>query len=70
MPFLTLWYRATTGLDKNGGRGHNGGVWEWTSTVFDAHEGFAPSKLYPGYSTDFFDGKHQVVVSILSHVLC
>ncbi|KAI0683454.1 hypothetical protein BC835DRAFT_1423256 [Cytidiella melzeri] len=53
---------ATTGLESKGGKGHNGGVWEWTSTVFDTYEGFAPSKLYPGYSTDFFDGQHQVVL--------
>ncbi|KAJ3558000.1 hypothetical protein NM688_g1170 [Phlebia brevispora] len=53
---------ATTGLSKNAGKGHNGGVWEWTSTVFDKHDGFVPSKLYPGYSTDFFDTHHQVVI--------
>ncbi|KIJ62539.1 hypothetical protein HYDPIDRAFT_188885 [Hydnomerulius pinastri MD-312] len=53
---------ATTGGEKYGGRGHNGGVWEWTSTVFDNFEGFAPSALYPGYSTDFFDQAHQVVI--------
>lgn len=41
--------RATTGVGKEG-RGHNGGVWEWTSTVFDKYEGFVPSKLYPGYA--------------------
>lgn len=29
---------------------HNGGVFEWTSTVFDKHEGYSPSILYPGYS--------------------
>lgn len=53
---------ATYGLDAHGGKGHNGGVFEWTSTIFDAHEGFVPSRLYPGYSTDFFDGHHQVVI--------
>ncbi|KAF8214994.1 DUF323 domain-containing protein [Mycena galopus ATCC 62051] len=42
--------------------GGNGGVWEWTSTVFDKYEGFEPSVLYPGYSADFFDGAHQVVL--------
>lgn len=38
-----------------------GDAWEWTSTVFDKHEGFSPSPLYPGYSADFFDGKHCVL---------
>ncbi|KAF8585097.1 hypothetical protein K439DRAFT_1410265 [Ramaria rubella] len=52
---------ATCGM-KDGGKGHNGGVWEWTSTVFDNYEGFVPSNLYPGYSLDFFDQNHQVVV--------
>ncbi|KAJ1030831.1 hypothetical protein NDA18_002061 [Ustilago nuda] len=42
--------------------GHNGGVWEWTSTVFGEYKGFQSSALYPGYSSDFFDGKHSVVL--------
>ena len=45
---LTGLFRSTTGGEKDGGRGHNGGVWEWTSTVFNRYEGFVPSKLYPG----------------------
>ncbi|KAM6493785.1 DUF323 domain containing protein [Amanita muscaria] len=53
---------ATTGGKKNGGRGGNGGVWEWTSTLLDNFEGFSPSVLYPGYSMDFFDGDHQIVL--------
>ncbi|KAK7045684.1 hypothetical protein VNI00_007517 [Paramarasmius palmivorus] len=53
---------ATAGLDINQGKGSNGGVWEWTSTVFDNHEGLVPTKLFTGYSTDFFDTKHQVVL--------
>ena len=53
--------RATTGV-KDGGQGHNGGVWEWTSTVFDKHEGFERSTLYPEFSADFFDTRHNVVV--------
>ncbi|KAJ3506299.1 hypothetical protein NLJ89_g6947 [Agrocybe chaxingu] len=53
---------ATTGGERNEGKGINGGVWEWTSTTFDAVDGFVPSKLYPGYSMDFFDQKHQIVL--------
>ncbi|KAJ8591598.1 hypothetical protein M405DRAFT_814114 [Rhizopogon salebrosus TDB-379] len=53
---------ATAGLEDNGGRGTNGGVWEWTSTLFDKHEGLSPTEHFPGYSTDFFDGKHHVVL--------
>jgi len=53
---------STTGIPGKGGNGHNGGVWEWTSTVFDSYEGFEPSKLYPGFSQDFFDSQHQVVI--------
>ncbi|RCI06706.1 hypothetical protein CU098_013766, partial [Rhizopus stolonifer] len=42
---------------------HNlGDVWEWTETVWDMHEGFEASTIYPGYSADFFDGKHHVVL--------
>jgi len=52
---------ATTGVE-DGGRGHNGGVWEWTSTVFDGYEGFVPSPLYPGYSADFYDKLHNVAI--------
>ncbi|SCZ99550.1 BZ3500_MvSof-1268-A1-R1_Chr3-1g06089 [Microbotryum saponariae] len=39
----------------------DGGVWLWTSTKLDAHEGFVAGKLYPGYSTDFFDGQHLII---------
>ncbi|KAF8621300.1 hypothetical protein AX15_007898 [Amanita polypyramis BW_CC] len=53
---------ATAGGERGGGKGGNGGVWEWTSTVFDKIDGFIPSKLYPGYSMDFFDGDHHVVL--------
>ncbi|TFK24369.1 DUF323 domain-containing protein [Coprinopsis marcescibilis] len=53
---------ATTGLARGHGRGSNGGVWEWTSTTLDKVDGFRPSNLYPGYSMDFFDGKHQIVL--------
>ncbi|EPQ54993.1 hypothetical protein GLOTRDRAFT_60878 [Gloeophyllum trabeum ATCC 11539] len=51
---------ATAGVD--GGKGTNGGVWEWTSTKFDGHPGLDPTGLFTGYSTDFFDAVHHVVL--------
>ena len=30
--------------------------------MFDKYEGFETSTLYPGYSADFFDTHHNVVV--------
>jgi len=38
-----------------------GNGWEWTSTVFAPFEGFEKFPFYPGYSADFFDGKHYVM---------
>ena len=38
-----------------------GNGWEWTSTVFAGFPGFAPFPHYPGYSADFFDGRHFVL---------
>ncbi|HUY13813.1 MAG TPA: SUMF1/EgtB/PvdO family nonheme iron enzyme [Terriglobia bacterium] len=38
-----------------------GNGWEWTSTVFQPFEGFRPFPFYPGYSANFFDGKHSVM---------
>jgi formylglycine-generating enzyme required for sulfatase activity len=35
--------------------------WEWTSSVFAPFEGFRPRPSYPGYSANFFDGKHFVM---------
>jgi len=58
-------YRGTMGVEAYHGKGSNGGVWEWTSTTFDNHEGLVPTQFFTGYSTDFFDTKHQVVVSLL-----
>ncbi|GJJ72066.1 L-histidine Nalpha-methyltransferase / hercynylcysteine S-oxide synthase [Entomortierella parvispora] len=40
-----------------------GGLWDWTRTKFaPLGPGFKTSALYPGYSTDFFDEKHMVVL--------
>ena len=49
-------------MAHQGGKGSNGGVWEWTSTVLGTHRGFKGTNIFPGYSADFFDTKHQVVV--------
>lgn len=38
-----------------------GNGWEWTSSAFDAAEGFEAFPFYPGYSRDFFDGQHFVL---------
>jgi ergothioneine biosynthesis protein EgtB len=39
-----------------------GNGWEWTDTPFDGFPGFkAYIEAYPGYSADFFDGKHYVL---------
>ncbi|KAJ3161655.1 hypothetical protein HDU86_006425 [Geranomyces michiganensis] len=38
------------------------GLWEWTATVFAKHDSYVASDVYPGYSSDFFDIKHNVVL--------
>lgn len=38
-----------------------GNGWEWTRTKFAPFEGFAAMPFYPGYSANFFDGKHYVM---------
>jgi formylglycine-generating enzyme required for sulfatase activity len=38
-----------------------GNGYEWTSTAFAPFPGFKPFPFYPGYSADFFDGKHYVM---------
>lgn len=40
-----------------------GNAWEWTSTLFRGLPGFEPTiPTYPGYSADFFDDRHFVML--------
>jgi len=41
--------------------GQLGNGWEWTSSKFAPFRGFKAYPFYPGYSADFFDGKHFVM---------
>jgi iron(II)-dependent oxidoreductase len=38
-----------------------GNGWEWTRTEFAPFPGFKVMPFYPGYSANFFDGKHYVM---------
>ena len=39
-----------------------GNGWEWTATTVAPFPGFEPLPRYPGYSADFFDGRHFVLL--------
>ncbi|POW19153.1 hypothetical protein PSHT_04954 [Puccinia striiformis] len=54
--------RPRKGVDGRWRGGWSGGVWEWTSTKFESHPNFKSSDLYPGYSKDFFDGEHNILL--------
>jgi len=38
-----------------------GNGWEWTRTQFGPLPGFRAHEIYPGYSSNFFDGQHYVL---------
>jgi iron(II)-dependent oxidoreductase len=50
-----------TSQSSFGVAGMLGNGWEWTSTPFAPFPGFQPFVFYPGYSANFFDGKHFVM---------
>ena len=49
------------GRSAFGVEGMLGNGWEWTASVFSPFPGFEPFSFYPGYSANFFDGKHFVM---------
>jgi formylglycine-generating enzyme required for sulfatase activity len=49
------------GASAFGVHGMLGNGWEWTQTIFAPFEGFRAFPFYPGYSADFFDGRHYVL---------
>jgi gamma-glutamyl hercynylcysteine S-oxide synthase len=60
------WDAAPTGAFTAGKSAYGvadllGNGWEWTRTVFAPFEGFEVFPCYPGYSANFFDGKHYVL---------
>ncbi|KAI1116913.1 DUF323 domain protein [Nemania sp. NC0429] len=48
--------------DRLAGQAELGGAWEWTSSPLRKYEGFEPMALYPLYTADFFDDKHNIVL--------
>lgn len=52
---------SPAGQSAFGVQGMVGNGWEWTSTEFAPFPGFEPFPFYPGYSDNFFDGKHFVM---------
>ncbi|KAJ3412755.1 hypothetical protein HDV05_000276 [Chytridiales sp. JEL 0842] len=55
-------FRSWVPKDVDEHRGCVGNGWEWTGSLWEAFEGYEKSELYPGYSSDFFDGLHNVVL--------
>jgi iron(II)-dependent oxidoreductase len=60
------WDPAPTGAHPEGASAFGvhdlvGNGWEWTRTKFAPFPGFAVMPFYPGYSANFFDGKHYVM---------
>jgi len=49
------------GQSAFGTAGMLGNGWEWTSSLFQPFPAFERFPFYPGYSADFFDGKHFVM---------
>jgi ergothioneine biosynthesis protein EgtB len=64
---LQLWSPAPVGTFPAGASAFGvhelvGNGWEWTSTRFGPFPGFVPLEGYEGYSADFFDDQHFVML--------
>jgi ergothioneine biosynthesis protein EgtB len=62
-----LWSPAPVGASPAGASAFGvhelvGNGWEWTSTPFGPLPGFRPLEGYEGYSADFFDDRHFVML--------
>lgn len=55
------------GTSACGALGMLGNGWEWTRTAFAPFIGFRAAEFYPGYSADFFDGRHFVLKGGSAH---
>ena len=60
------WDLSPVGSYPRGASAHGvhdlvGNGWEWTRTEFKPFAGFSAMPFFPGYSANFFDGKHYVM---------
>jgi gamma-glutamyl hercynylcysteine S-oxide synthase len=55
------------GASASGALGMLGNGWEWTRSAFAPFAGFRAADFYPGYSADFFDGRHFVLKGGSAH---
>lgn len=54
--------------DRLAGHGELGGVWEWTSSTLERHEGFEAMKIYPGYTCTFYLKRFMLPVETNANV--
>jgi formylglycine-generating enzyme required for sulfatase activity len=44
---------VTQNGNRLSGQGEMGGVWEWTSSHLEKHDGYKPMDLYPAYTCKY-----------------